>query len=160
METIEAEINGNLQIILLAIAAWITIWLLLHFASKDTPVYCLFITFISWFFCFSTYVILTIDIYLAIKHPNIDHNSTIETIWLVLYWGNFTNTWYLIRKITLKKLRVILPLFMEYEESGEFDKCSRLKRSLWINLLYIAAYIIIAGQVMIIFTIFCEDITK
>lgn len=61
-------------IILLGIVGWITLVILFNFAAKDTPSYALFLTFISWFMCFSTYVVFPIDLYMVTPIlKNLDH---------------------------------------------------------------------------------------
>lgn len=52
-------------------------------------------------------------------------------------------------KFFFLNLRVILPFFMEFEESGEFNFISKQKRAAFINFLYILLYIFIAIVCMI-----------
>lgn len=49
--------------------------------------------------------------------------ATLSTLWSVIYWSNFVLTW------------VVLPLFQEYEDAGEFTWKSKMWKSVKNNLI-------------------------
>jgi len=59
-------------------------------------------------------------------------DSTLLSMWLVVYWTSQLLTW------------LVLPLMQSFTQAGEFTFLGRLKSSLWDNAIYYCSYLLIA----------------
>ena len=129
------------------ICFFLTLFLLLYFAKKNTNPVVLITAFISWFLNFVLALFIPFDIYYTQTDEGINLGMPKITENLIVYGYNITYwTLYLFSWI-------FIPLMQCYESSGELTKSSKLKSSLKANLIY---YIVLLSiSVIIVVYLIC-----
>lgn len=109
-----------------------------NFAKRNTNIVYLFSIFVSWFFGFFTIIFLPLDIALASDETY--NNEKLTTFWKSVYWITFFLSW------------IILPLILEFYNSGRITVFERIIDSLKRNLKFYAiiSTIVIIGLCLII----------
>jgi putative effector of murein hydrolase LrgA (UPF0299 family) len=133
-------------IFILAIVFLFTVFLLLHYPSKKTPVFVYFLVFVGWSTSFSIVVLLPFDIFKA----NIDKNAgnfTIEVAWKVVYWTTFSLCW------------LFLPVAEKFHTSGEFTFVSKLRNAIYRQIRSFLM-IIALGIALILYLYFVEHLNS
>lgn len=143
-----------------------------YYADKNIHLLLKFVVITTWFLNFLGIFILPLDIYysnndLLNSNELYNHNSNneiknevnkileteyqngkalIKLIWNSIYWIIYLLSW------------IIIPIYQEYEQSGDFTISMKLKRSLRKNL-YFYSFIIFVGFVFVLYMIFKQNFT-
>lgn len=95
-----------------------------NFSQKNSHIIYLFIIFVSWFFGFFTIIFLPLDVALASDETY--NNEKLTTLWKTVYWTTFLLSW------------IILPVMLEFYNSGKITMVGRFVDSLKRNLKFYA----------------------
>lgn len=108
------------------------------------------IVILAWFLTFFGIFILPLDIYYSSFHKNSEESEEIlkliKILWNILYWTVYVLSW------------LVIPIFQEYEASGDLTFIGKLKRSLKRNLIF---YLIIflVGSIFVGYLLIREKFT-
>lgn len=131
-------------ILILVIVFLFTVFLLLHYPSKKTPVFVYFLVFVGWSTSFGIVALLPYDIYEA-KVNKDTKNFTIEVAWKVIYWTTFSLCW------------LVLPVAEKFHTSGEFTFVSKLRNAIYRQIRSFLM-IIALGIALILYLYFVEKL--
>lgn len=156
------------------LTALFSTFLFRYYADKNIHILLKIVVISTWFLNFLGIFILPLDIYYSNKDIDInivknndkseissdkimnninvsdlDYKNgriLIKSIWNIIYWIIYVLSW------------VIIPIYQEYEQSGDFSVSMKLKRSLRKNL-YFYFIISLVGFVFVLYMIFKQNFT-
>lgn len=127
------------------------------YASRSVSHHISSLVIFVWFLTFFGIFILPLDIYYSClyeekKNKNNEANSRdqilgfIRILWNLLYWIIYILSW------------IIIPIFQEYEASGDFTFIGKLKRSLKRNAIFYSIFLV-AGSLFITYLFISQKFT-
>jgi len=132
-----------MAVFLLPVTLLFTVYLLLYYASKRTPIYAYCLVFVTLLLTFGIVTLIPYDVYLVqpmqtLAESDGNAQDTLHQVWIGVYWSLFVLCW------------VVLPIVVNYEFAGEFTQCTRLRRALLKRLTTLIITIIL----LIIFIVY------
>jgi len=129
----------DLVIVEFVVVAVVCVLLLRYYKANMVTLDVAAMVFLSWILGFAGILLLPFDISIAVVDGNLaQERHMLDTVWNFIYWSTFCLAW------------VILPLQMEYHNSGQFTVVEKLQDAVIKNM----SFYIFAGLAGLVYVVY------
>ncbi|CAG9331516.1 LMBRD2_5 [Blepharisma stoltei] len=122
-------------ILVLALVTFLTVYLIYHYPTKQTPIHVKLFVGIGWFTSFIIVTLIPFDVSLALGAEGDEH--FLYMCWKVIYWTVFCLCWF------------FMPILMNYHQAGEFTVLSKLQKALFVYIRYHVILAAVGGALLL-----------